>query len=333
MTVDTQGLWIRDEKGQESYVLYSELDDETRQQLIHPVGGFIFSAADFLAMDLPQVPFYIKEWLPKMGKMIIFAPAKSGKSYLCYQIARAIGSGLDVLGLPTMKGKVLYVQFELGEEVLRERLLETRKSYENVWIGTSFALKLDTPEGQEQLRRAVEAVSPDVLILDPLYKAMVGDENESHDVMDALNYLDFLIQTYQCSIILIHHSGKELSKRGRGSSVLEDWVDSYIQMTKVSKDEEVLKIRLKSIFLRHAAPGEPITALFEGFEFVPVEGQNMTIKQGVFNYISTVSHSVTPDELLKLKMGSNGAVYSALKELLEEGKIIRPKTGVYEVKH
>jgi len=329
MTVDTQGIWLKD-GDEERFVLSSELDAETRQLLIHPIGGFIFNAQDFLALDLPKVPFYIKDWLPKMGKMILYAPAKTGKSVVCMQTERSIGLGLDILGLPTTKGRVLYIQFELGEEVLRGRMLETGKTYENVWVGTSFSLKLDRPEGQEQFRRAVDAVKPDVVIVDPLYKAILGDENDASQVMVALNFLDFIIQTYQCSILLIHHSGKDISKHGRGSSVLEDWVDSYVQMTKISKDGEPLKIKVKPIFLRHAAPGEPITATLTNFEFIP-EGQNMTIKQTVFSYMATVAHSVSPKELLARKIGSNGAVYESLNELVAEGKIVKPRVGVYEL--
>lgn len=329
---DNQGIWLQDEEGQPIFVLYSELDDETRQQLIKPVGGFIFSAENFLALDLPKPPFFIHGWLPKKGKMIIYAPAKSGKSYLCLQIARAIGSGLDVLGRPTIRGRVLYIQFELGEEVLRGRMIETGKSYPEVYVGTSFSLKLDTREGQTQLQRAIASVKPDIVIIDPLYKALIGDENESSDVMAALNFLDAMIQGYDCSVILIHHAGKELAKRARGSSVLEDWADSYIQMARISKDSEPLKVKIKEIYLRHAAPVEPMVAKFENYEFVLEGSSSMSFKQAVMSYFAAVGHPVTPKELLDLKICSNGSLYLILTDLVNEGLIAKVRTGVYELK-
>jgi hypothetical protein len=325
-----EGLWVRGADGTPEFLYYSELDTDVKGQLLKPVGGFIFSANDFLDLDLPKPPFYIKDWLPQKGKMMLFAPAKSGKSFLCFQIARTIGAGSDFLGLPTIQGKVLYIQFELGEEVLRGRLMDTKKSYDNVYVGTSFSLKLDTEEGKAQLTEAVNAVSPDVLIIDPLYKAIMGDENIAQDMMKVLNFLDSLIKGFGCSIILIHHSGKDESKYSRGSSVFPDWVDSYVKMQRINKDSENLRIKLTPVLLRHAAPGDPIIAEMRDYEFCPLEGANLTIKQAIEAFINSIGKPVCPKDLFDLKMGSNAAVHNALKDLVKEGKIAKPEVGVYE---
>lgn len=330
--ISNQGLWIVDsETGEDRFIYYHELEEETIQSFIKPIGGFVFPAGLYMKKALPSVPFYLRDWLPKMGKALLYAPAKSGKSYLCLQIANCIGSGSEFLGIPTTAGKVLYLQFELGESVLQARLLQTGKPYDNVFVGTTFSMKLDTKAGQKQLESALDAVEPDVLILDPKYKAIMGDENEANEMRPICDFLDEKIEAYGCSVLLIDHSGKDITKHSRGSSIWEDWVDSYLQMKVTSKKGERHTVKIEPIFLRHAQlPPEPIEAeLGDDFEFHLIDSAP-TIKEQVSDWIQSSEEPVSPAELFKQKLGSNTAVYKSLGELVEEGKINKLERGKYE---
>ena len=330
--MSNQGFWIVDPDTQEDrFIYYEELEQELVQAFIKPIGGFIFPAGLFMLSKLPDVPFYVKDWLPKRGKSLLYAPPKAGKSRLCAQLARCIGCGEAFLEIPTKQGSVLYIQLELGEEILQGRLKETGKDYENVFVGTTFSMKLDSLGGQKQLWRAVEAVEPNVLILDPWYKVLMGDENESTDARKITDFLDSVIEGFNCSILIIHHAGKDLSKRGRGSSVLEDWVDSYLQMQRTSMAGSILRVKIKPIFLRHAQlPPGPIEAeLGEDFEFHLVSGA-LTVKQQVAEFIKMALNEITPAQLFVQKIGTNTSVYTALKELAEEGKIEKTGRGRYK---
>ena len=326
------GIWIVDPTtGEDRFIYYHELEQEVVQSFLSPIGGFIFSANLFVLSQLPSVPFYVKDWLPKRGKSMLFAPPKSGKSYLCLQVARCIGSEEPFLGIPTTRGTVLYIQYELGEEILQYRMREeTKKDYEGVFVGTTFSMKLDSQVGQRQLWTALEAVEPNVLILDPWYKCILGDENESTDARKILDFLDSVIEGFNCSILIIHHAGKDLSKRGRGSSVLEDWVDSYLQMQRTSKAGERLRVKIKPIFLRHAQlPPEAIEAeLGEDFEF-HIVGAAQTVKQQVLEFIKKAKDYVMPAQIFEQKIGSNTSVYKALKELVNEKKVAKTQWGHY----
>jgi len=325
------GLWVTID-GQDTFVHYSDLEEELMPQVLRPIGGFVYQADAFRHMNLPRVPFYIEDWLPKQGKMLLYGEAKSGKSYLSMQIARCLGQGEPFMGLITQPCRSLYTQFELGEAVLMDRINQTNKDYENVYVGTRLGMKLDTQSGQSDLRRAIEAVEPNVLILDPLYKAIRGDENEASDVMAVLDFLDQMIEGYECSIILVHHAGKDLTKRGRGSSVLEDWVDSYVQIRKIKSQSHELIIKIEPQFMRHASlPDEPITARLVNYEFVPEGVQSVTSK--VLDYFkSNADKEIEPHELLDAKLGSNTAVYKSLRELQQAELIERLDWGKYKLK-
>jgi hypothetical protein len=316
--------------GQDIPIFYDELEVDTRKNIIKPVGGFIFQADAFMLKDLAKVPFYVKDLLPKRGKALLYAPPKAGKSYLCLQLARCIGAEEDFLGIPTKQGKVLYIQFELGEEILQGRLLSTGKRYDDVYVGTSFSLKIDSAIGQERLWNTLEVVEPNVLILDPWYKSITCDENEAADIIKVTDFLDSLIEGFNCSILIIHHAGKDITKRGRGSSVLEDWVDSYMQMKKVSKKGEPLKVKIDTVFLRHAPPWEePVAAELQDFEFVRTDAAP-TVKGLVEKFVKEQKGVVEPKQIFNANIGTNTSVYNALKELVKEGKIKKVGQGKYE---
>jgi len=221
------GIWIYDEVTGEPYLLpYDEIDEDVLPKLWKPVGGFCYKADSFVRLALPEVPFYLKGWMPKQGKMEIYGQPKSGKSFLSLQLARCIGRGEPFLGMETRKSVVLYLQFELGIEILQGRMKDTGQIYDNVYVGTTFAMKLDTSAGQNLLLKAMDGVKPDVLIVDPFYKIIQGDENEAHDVRVITDFLDDVLEAYKCSVLILHHTGKDISKGGRGSRVLQDRVSS-----------------------------------------------------------------------------------------------------------
>jgi hypothetical protein len=170
---------------------------------------------------------------------------------------------------------------------------------------------------------------PQVLIIDPAYKAMNADENEGVEVRKVLDFLDDCIEGYQLSVVLIHHAGKDLSKRSRETTVLEDWVDSDIAMMVTSKKGEPLKIKITPVFMRHAPlPEHALEAELVDFEFEPI-GLVMTTKDTIKEYVRVAGRKVTPKEIFDLNLGANTAVYKALKALVKDGLIKKESRGEY----
>ena len=325
-----EGIWIETPEGNKEFVYFNDIDPEVLPQIFKPIGGFCYAADDFVRLALPKVPFYLKDWLPKRGRAVIYAPPKSGKSFLSMQLARCIGEGQEFLEVPTTKGVALYIQFELGAEILRERIVSTGQAYDGVYVGTTFAMKLDTPDGQNQLVKALDAIEPNVLILDPFYKMLRGEENESHDVLIILDFLDNIIDAYECSVVIIHHTGLDLARRARGSSVIEGWTDSYIEMKKISNNGEPLKVRLTPKFLRHVAlPSDPIEAVLENFEFkrTNLEG---TIKDKVGKFIHE-HREFTSKEIMESEIGSRKSIQDSLNHYMAKRVIERHSRGVYSL--
>jgi hypothetical protein len=312
-----EGIWIINEKGREEFLAYEDIEEDLLSKVLKPKGGFIYSAEDFKHLPLASTPFWVEGWLPAPGKAMIFAKGKVGKSYLAQQLARCIGAGEPFLGIPVHRGSVLYLQFEVGTSILQDRLRSTGKNYPNVYVGTSFAMKLDTTSGQDQFKRAIDIVKPNVVLVDPFYKMFQGEEDKSHDVKIVLDTIDQAIEAFNCSVVLFHHGGKDLSRGARGSSTFEDWPDSYIELKRTSTSGQ-LRIRITPKLLRHAElPPDSIEAVLDNFEFRLTE-KVPTVREKVKAWLESHGGKASIDEMVIAELGSRRAVYGAVKELCDE---------------
>jgi hypothetical protein len=86
----------------------------------------------------------------------------------------------------------------------------------------------------EGVARSIEA---QVIIFDPLYKLMDGDENAAHEVKPTLRAFDKLAEATGAAVIYTHHDPKgnaaerDIRDRGAGSNVLSRDYDACITLT------------------------------------------------------------------------------------------------------
>lgn len=329
----SEGLYLKNpETGEIELVPFEELDDLDARSLERPVGGFCYRADIFKQLVLAEVPFYVHGWLPKQGRLCLYGAAKLGKTHLALQLARCIGAGEPFVGRSTAKGVVLYLNFEIGAGTLQERMKNTGADYENVYVGNIFDMKLDTIPGRERLTKAIEAIRPAVVVLDPFYKLMFGDENETKDVRGILDFLDKLISEYKTSFVIMHHTGKDIRLRGRGSSVLEGWVDSYIELKRVATDNPAdLKVKVTPIFYRHAPLDDSFEVLLRDGEFEIAVGLTSIASKILMYMEKNPEYAVTPKALVDAGVGSRRAVFDALEKLCGNEEVMKVGRGSYQL--
>ena len=60
---------------------------------------------------------------------------------------------------------------------------------------------------------------PSMIVVDTLARSFVGkDENSSTDMGMFVRNVDLLIERYDCTVLVVHHSGKQTERGMRGSS-------------------------------------------------------------------------------------------------------------------
>lgn len=178
------------------------------------------SIYDLLKRRESELPSWIcPALLPKRGKLLFGGPAKIGKSMIMLELARALSLGVPPFGwrrwyVPE-RTRVLVIEQELGEYGLRKRAeivfrsaLEAAKSI--YVVSKDPEVILSSTEGRQRLRYYLDAVRPDVLILDPISKFHFYDENDPIQIGRLLQFLDTLTREAErdLSIIFSHHFRK-----------------------------------------------------------------------------------------------------------------------------
>jgi RecA-family ATPase len=238
--------------------------------------------SEFLARTPPPVRFIIgRGVLPVQGKLIIGGPPKANKSFVAMNIAVDLARGRNIFDakypdgrivLPVEKTyRVLYIEQEIGEHSVRERLARMLVGVPNIENLTFFVktkdigMRLDSPDGQAAIFAEIEEVKPDVVLLDPLAKFHLVEENSARDMSAIMRIGDMIIQRYKTALVIVHHEGKEnhdSPRRGldklRGSSVIAADTDSFLDVIRRSSKHAPEPVLELSFEIRHDAPIEPL---------------------------------------------------------------------------
>lgn len=176
--------------------------------------------ASFLAKKLPPIRELLGGGLlDETGKMIIYGRQKLGKSLIANNLMWSLMGGQDWYGIktPVSGTSTMYVQVEVSDRRLQDRMLKMQTYYKSFltykvkaasWVWTVQGLKLDTAEGVERLERHVKSHTPEVLILDPMYK-LLANPNEPENILKFQSGLEYLQSVCNMAIVIIAHPRKQ----------------------------------------------------------------------------------------------------------------------------
>lgn len=262
--------------------------------------------SDFLTTEYKPEAFLIgRGILPVRAKMIVAGSPKANKSFFVLNMMLDLVRGRRLFDATYKNGtpvfpvnepaRVLYLEQELGEQGLLERL-KGKEGHPGLMSGLEAEglqlfiqprdtkMRLDLPEGRDYISDIVKGVKPDVVVMDPMAKFHLSDENSAQEMGAVMRVADHLIEDFGCSVVLVHHIGKqseENPKRGgdrlRGSSAIFGDIDTLVEVSRKSNEHALEPILELNFELRR---GEPVESLFiqrmrdgsvnwmgEGFQF------------------------------------------------------------------
>ena len=202
--------------------------------------------ADVFVNMPPLAPDLISGVLRQGHKAIIQGPSKAGKSYLLMQLAAAIADGKPWLGHECAKGKVLYINMEIDANSFACRFGKIYEAWgvkqrdpenHNLMIWNLRGRSMPMAELTPKIIRRIQGQNYIAVILDPIYKVSLGDENSAGDVARFCNELDRIASDCQCAVIYCHHhakgsaGGKKTADRSSGSGVFGRDADAIIDLT------------------------------------------------------------------------------------------------------
>jgi len=190
----------------------------------------------------PQAPIIDNGVLLKNTILTVFGAPKARKSFFAMNCGIAIACGEDFCGFSIPKPeKVLFCSGEGGYFPNRDRLKVIAKDvkvdfYNNFAIAQTNYLPLNHDDNLQSFTKLIEKLKPRVVLLDPLVKFHNMDENSASLMGEIFGKLRELMEIYELSLIIPHHTGKVKSRGGRGSSVIHGEYDSAITLDRKGND-------------------------------------------------------------------------------------------------
>ena len=204
---------------------------------------FVFRSAAELCASRRRSEWLIRPILDEKKLAMIFGEATGMKSFL------AIDTGLCIATKQSWhhhqvgrQGPVFYI---CGEGFAgRNARIKAWSQHHKVDLADVPFFVSERPaqfldhKGSVEVHAAVDELhnihgQPALIIVDTLNRNFgPGDENSTQDMTKFVSAMDQLRIRYQCTVLIIHHSGWSASERARGASALRAALDWEYKMTK-----------------------------------------------------------------------------------------------------
>ena len=195
----------------------------------------------------PPPSFLVGDYIIDKSLAVVFGAPASYKSFLVLDWALSVAHGSDWNGRPTVAGRCLYLAME-GQSGISVRAAAWHKDRVLSDADAPFytvtqplSMALDQSDDIRLLVEAIDAMgeAPSLIIVDTLARSFAGgaDENSATDMGTFIRNLDLIRERYDCTVVVVHHTGK--SGDIRGSSALMGAVDTAISIKRETGTNQV----------------------------------------------------------------------------------------------
>ena len=228
-----------------------------------------------------------KGWFRRAETSVLYGPSNCGKSALVGYLGHCIISGIPFFGAKVKKGFVVHVGAEAPEAALDR--MQSFKLKEALDASPYFVrmkpVDLSQPDQVEKFILDVRKLrkkacqKPILIVFDTLAKSIgMTDENCAASMTRIANAAEHIAQEVKSHVMMVHHTGKDAERGGRGSSALRSAVDTEVSLVPL-KSGEVIVSQEKQ---RTMPKGAPHFFRTEGFVLgVDEDGEDRTTVKAV----------------------------------------------------
>lgn len=204
--------------------------------LAPPIDDWLVSANEFCSQPAP-ISWLVKHWIQDKALIMVHGPSGGGKTFVVLDWCLSIASDkADWHGHKVRQGAVIYLAGE-GHHGLRGRVAAWKDSNKvsdiNMWLSKG-GCDLNTAAGYQKVVDHIRSLKskPAIIVVDTLHRFLLGDENSAQDAKTMLDACDALMTEFDCSVVLVHHTGvsDEAQHRARGSSAWRGALDIEISI-------------------------------------------------------------------------------------------------------
>jgi hypothetical protein len=168
-------------------------------------------------------PFIRRKW-----RTVVLGHTGEGKTTFTTRMMGALINGEMFLGYRAVKSTVMFIDLEQDETMAQERTGEAMlgaqfhgdtlpeamaaidAAHTSWYCRWTEGLALDEQSRDRKvLRDVIEERRPDVVMLDPLYKAFMGNPNEQQLASQVMRFLDLLREEFGFALVVPMHPRKE----------------------------------------------------------------------------------------------------------------------------
>jgi RecA-family ATPase len=203
------------------------------------------------------VNWLVQDVIPEKSFVALYGPPASFKSFIAMDIAECIASGRPWLGKEINgTGPVLYIAGEghggIGARIAAIKQHHKTPDSSQLYVVRSMINLRSSVDDFTNLILAIDelvqliGVQLRMIVIDTLARAFGGGNENSSDDMGAFIQATGKIQNrYKCSLMLLHHAGKDTTKGLRGHSSLLGAVDTQMEIIRFPQTREGLILMSK----------------------------------------------------------------------------------------
>ena len=231
---------------------YAQAGNDLASLLMPSHDDWLIPADDFCAQPSP-ISWLVKKWIQSQALVMVHGPSGGGKTFVVLDWCLRMASGTeDWAGHKVRNGNVVYLAGE-GHHGLRGRVAAWKHHHKagklDMWLSKD-GCDLNTPTGYLKVVEQVRMLKdrPSVIVVDTLHRFLAGDENSAQDAKTMLDACNALMMKFNCSVILVHHTGvsDEAQHRARGSSAWRGALDIEISIIPGKDDQPMQIVQRKS---------------------------------------------------------------------------------------
>ncbi len=171
----------------------------------NPLRSRLMTNAQLIDSAPDYVEWLVQDLLPANELILLAAGPRAGKSLLAMLLAKTVAMGEAFLDRPVIQGSVLYVRCEDAPVKIKQRQMAQGwpKDCPVYWLDR---FKLSQTK---QLKELAEELDVRLIVLDTLSRIRDDGTTESSAEMSrVIEPLQELAEDLNCSIVLVHHTGK-----------------------------------------------------------------------------------------------------------------------------
>lgn len=217
--------------------------------------------------DRPEPKWIVKDLIPDDSVCLWLGASQSFKSFLLLDVLLGVAAGTETFGDIPEAGVVIYGAIEdlPGIEGARRKAWKSSHGLLDVPVDnfhTSLVPRIeqteDIDEWMDQIEKKLKGTKLKIVAIDTAGKSIGGqNENESAVVRQFWAVCDALRERFGCTVVAIHHSGKDAARGARGSSAWSGDFDTIIETNRPSKDH--LNVKVSVTKHKNAADGQSWT--------------------------------------------------------------------------